>query len=256
MDIGFSADKVLPVPSLFVHRISFATAIVGTRGELKHVLDKISMLVRLSISGAIKTAFYGDDQEMFAMANLDNLLTGDPKGAMQPDMITLLFQIITMSYKDLALRPLKEVVTEVREVQTDLMAELLKREDWKNRTVIWNHLSKTVPSFLHLPGKKWPIRLESWWSRFWFMNEETEYRGDLTTSSFDQAEDKSVRRRRIVDDLYEYIEKHGEESFGYGMRLDNGTFIGFMDECSQYRAAILGLDRSWIEHPGGPYFEG
>lgn len=235
-------------------------AIAGTRGELKILLDKVSSLARLSISGAIKTEVYGDDQELFALANLERMLAGNPKGAMQPDMISLLFQVVTFAYKDLALRPIEEVASEVREVQAALIGTLLQEgdEQWSNRTVIWNHISKTIPSFLHLPGDKWPARLDSWWSRLWWMRPAS---AAASTSKGDNAhgvEEKSEKLIRPVDEFYEYIEKHPDESFGFGVRLGNanGTFIKFMDECSPYKSAILGLDQTWLKNPGGPYFEG
>lgn len=70
------------------------------------------------------------------------------------------------------------------------------------------------------------------------------------------VEEKSEKLIRPVDEFYEYIGKHPDESFGFGVRLGNGTFIKFMDECAPYKNAILGLDKTWLENPGGPYFEG
>lgn len=220
------------------------TAIVGTRQQLKKMSDYMLLYSRLAVSGAIRVAVKGDDQELLGLANVAHIFT-ENKTLVLPDMVSLLFQTITFSYKDLESRMLGDMLGTVRPAQQITLNRTLE-EEWSNRIVIYNHLAKAIPSFIHFPGVKPRAKTEPYYHMLWFM--QPSQRSDNVQASNDAP-------LTPAEGFLHHLDQHRNETFGYGARLDNGTWMGFMDMCAQHKATLLGLDMDWVTNPGGPYVE-
>lgn len=173
----------------------------------------------------VKVTRVGSDQEIFGLVNLDRI---EAKGSplLTPDVHLRLFQVMAHSYKDLYPRPLGEALPELPEGQQKALRPLAEGA-WADRQLATNRISNTIPAFIHFAGPK--PALEIWWKRTWWL-QEVDGAGQSDTNG---------KGSRPVDQFLEHLKQKRDESHGYGMRLSNGTWHGFMDLCEEYIPSIL-----------------
>ena len=188
-------------------------AMVGRRRDLKKLSDEMTMHSRLVLSGAMSVRIAGDDQELLGILNLGHILLKGI-GLVIPDMLTKFFQVVTFAYKDLEVRSFLEILPAVRDIQQSALHELLAdNEEWRHRSVIWNRISNTVPTFFHFPGCKAPAKTEPYYTNLWFM------KVDNTGGT-----NASPEKQRPAEIFLEHIRAHADERFGYGASwmMENG----------------------------------
>jgi hypothetical protein len=179
----------------------------------------------------VRVTRVGSDQEIFGLVNLDRIeVKGTP--LLTPDVHLRLFQVMAHSYKDLYPRPLDELLEDLPEGQRRILSKLARGE-WADRQMASNRISNTVPTFIHFAGPK--PALEIWWRRMWWMQEEENQNGMLGTKG---------KSSRPVEKFLNHLQSHTDERDGYGIRLANGTWHGFMDLCTEYIPSILASDDS------------
>lgn len=209
-------------------------ALVGTRKQLKELYAAGLRKMNRVLENLVTVTRVGSDQEIFGLVNLDRIeVKGQP--LLTPDAHLRLFQVMAHSYKDLYPRPLSEALPDLPESQQRALNRLARGE-WGDRQLAFNRISNTIPSFIHFAGPK--PALEIWWRRTWFMQEDEDeedgHRRKLL-SSFSKAK----APMRPVEKFLKHMQEHRGESHGYGIRLANGTWHGFMDICEEFIPSIL-----------------
>lgn len=212
-------------------------AVIGSRKGLRELYSAMSAKMDLVLQGQLKVTRIGSDQELMGLANLDTIVLGDKRG-IQPDGRSLLFQVAAYSYRDLMVRKLSNAVYDMHAAQQGLLKELVKEDkQWTNRNIVYNHIARAVPSFLHFAGPDLDDRTEPWWNGMWWMqpSKQQEHGG----GTYAEAQ---LRPKRPVESFWELLEQQAEESerFGHGARLANGTWMGYMEMCAPYKQFILG----------------
>lgn len=181
---------------------------------MNRILDKHVSVTRL-----------GSDQEIFGLVNLDRIEAKGPS-LLTPDAHLRLFQVMAHSYKDLYPRPLGEALPELPEGQQKALRHLAEGE-WSERQLAMNRIANTIPAFIHFAGPK--PALEIWWKRTWWLQDS----GDGSTEH---------KGTRPVERFLEHMKRKKAEKYGYGMRLANGTWYGFIDLCEEYIPSLLASD--------------
>lgn len=205
-------------------------AIVGARHHLKQLYN----LAHEKMTGYLAGASFddagrkGSDQGILALISLEHRQAKKPL-PLTPDAHVLLFQVITNSGRDLEQQTVPDILSKVQSIQKSPLTQTL-REDmaWKKRKILWNHATKSVSSFVHMPGPRKVKQLDFWWSQMWWMQ-----------PSEDEGFDDSGRPMPPARRLLRHLLEHTTESKGYGIRLANGTWYAFAHICSEHADVIL-----------------
>lgn len=180
----------------------------------------------------------GSDQELMALANYDEITAHRPE-AVAVDGHLLLFQIVKYSYKDLVLQTLAESASDTNALQIKTLTDLVNKDkQWSNRSLVYNHISHTVPAFLHFAGPEKYIATDAWWKFMWWMQPAFE-----VVESADQDIVKRPVGKLPAEMFYEKLKHRTSEEDGYGARLPDGTWLSYMDLCRPYTSAILPVTR-------------
>lgn len=178
-------------------------------------------------SGRLKPNFRGSDQELLFRVNYDSIRKGAPHTVVADDQM-MLFQVVTFSYKDLILQTLAETVSDANEPQHRLLQNLIAEDsDWGNRSMVYNHISHTIPSLLHFPGPKKP---KNWWKLMWWMQPQANH---------NTASGRAKLGETPAAIFYKSLEEHTDESSGYGARLPDGSWRSYMDLCGAFKSIML-----------------
>lgn len=208
-------------------------ALIGSRKQLRELYTAGLRKMNHVIEEKVRVTRVGSDQEIFGLVNLDRIeVKGKP--LLTPDVHLRLFQVMAHSYKDLYPRPLEELLADLPEGQRRILSKLARGE-WKDRQMASNIISKTIPTFIHFAGPK--PALEIWWRRMWWMQEEE-------ADDSHQIFGTKGKSSRPVEKFLKHLQNHTAEADGYGIRLANGTWHGFMDLCTEFIPSILASDES------------
>lgn len=212
-------------------------AVIGKRNGLQTLFSAMSAKLDLVQTGELNPRFRGSDQELMTLVNLHSMNAKEPH-AVLADGFQLLFQVVAFSYKDLIPQTLSESKLEstVSSHERLLSGIIEEDKDWTNRSVIYNHISHTVPSFLHFPGpKESSDKLDFWWKLMWWMQPS-----GLDSNSDVDHDQIDTGPSRPADSFLELMEENTDEELGYGAKLADGTWMSYKDLCSPYKTAILG----------------
>lgn len=208
---------------------------MGTSSDLKQLFLKMSAKLKLLQNNELNVKVKGSDQEMMVRVNYDSIKAERPHTVV-PDGRLLLFQVVTFSYKDLILQKLSESISDTVNYQIKVLTDLIhKHKQWSNRSIVYNHISHTVPAFLHFPGYKKRMKTDVWWKLMWWMQPTF----DTVASSKQDAHEHSIGRIP-AEIFYDKMSLNTVEESGYGARLPDGTWLSYMDMCGSYESAILG----------------
>lgn len=170
----------------------------------------------------------GSDQELLALISLEHQQAEKPM-PLTADAHVLLFQVITNSARDLKQDTLPNILSKIQFSQKGPLTQVLQQDtSWNDRKILWNHSTKSIASFVHMPGPKANKQLNFWWSQMWWMQPSERE----VTAIFDES---TPPVHRLLTSLLEQT----SESQGYGVRLANGTWLAFADICSGHTDVIL-----------------
>ena len=110
-----------------------------------------------------------------------------------------------------------------------------KNKQWTNRSLVYNHISHTVPAFLHFPGPKKRHNMDVWWKLMWWMQPAFD---TVNPSNHNVNEHPTGRLPAKI--FHDKTFLNTNEESGYGARLPDGTWLSYMDMCRPHASAILG----------------
>ena len=195
----------------------------------------MSVKLKLVADKRLVVKIMGSDQEVMGIVNDEDIQAKRPH-AVVPDGHQLLFQVVTFSIKDLILQTLKKSVSDTNAHQANLLTTFMdKNKQWTNRSLVYNHISHTVPAFLHFPGPKKHVTTDVWWKLMWWMQPTPE-----TGNPSIQDVNEHPTGKLPAEIFYDKMALDTSEESGYGARLPDGTWFSYMDMCRPYFSAILG----------------
>jgi len=183
--------------------------IIGKRSDYKKVYTAATTLAEAVTEHRLKVTTVGSDQEILGFVNMA-FANSSTAPLVQPEGHLRLFQIMKNAYKDVVFESLASIGQQLPREQWQALQDF-GAHDSLQQQVAWNHMAKTVPTFIHFPGPKEPM--EYYWSQMWWMQEN------------------SNGTRRAYDTFVKRMYKRRDREDGYGAQLPDGTWLSYAELC-------------------------